>query len=142
MTKIHKYTLSFEPEYNYDIIGICTHQSDYRLAWSLNESLNLQLSKASDNFVVNTKKEVVVANHTYFLQEEFEHEENYYLIKNKQDGKLLIPELFQMDYLFFILNQQKEVTFQLLQKIKEHPLVITSAVFDPEEFDSCAQIVF
>ena len=56
MAKIQKHTLFLETDYDYDMIGICSHHSDYRLAWGINELFRLHLAKAEDLFEVNLKK--------------------------------------------------------------------------------------
>ena len=55
MAKITKHHLDFENEIDYDLIGICSHVGDYRLVWSMNELLNLNLVKSNDDFKMTNK---------------------------------------------------------------------------------------
>ena len=63
MAKPKKHILTFEQVYDFELIGICTHHSDYRLAWGLNEYLRTQLVKAEKDFVVQGKKGQEETNH-------------------------------------------------------------------------------
>ncbi len=56
MAKRKKYTLELEPELDFNMIGICSHHSDYRLAWGINQHLGLHLIKCEENFELMNKK--------------------------------------------------------------------------------------
>ena len=71
MAKQQKYNLTLEADYNYNMIGICSHHSDYRLVWGLNELLKLKLIKAENLFDVNHKKNGF-SQHNYFIQRDEE----------------------------------------------------------------------
>jgi hypothetical protein len=141
MAKQHKYNLILEANYEYDLIGICSHHSDYRLVWGLNELLKIQLAKSEDFFSVSHKKNGV-SNHDYYFQLDEENMLDYYLIKNKAEGKYLIPEKQQIDYFLFLLNNQTIDIQEWLLKIKSHPSVLTAFEFDPTSFASTENIVF
>lgn len=55
MSKRKKHILTFDDEPEFELIGICTHHSDYRLAWSMNEALGFHLAKC-DDYPVEDKK--------------------------------------------------------------------------------------
>lgn len=141
MAKQQKYNLTLEADYNYNMIGICSHHSDYRLVWGLNELLKLKLIKAENLFDVNHKKSGF-SQHNYFIQRDGEEMLDYYLIKNKADGKYLIPEKQQIDYFLFLVNNHIIEVDDLLQKIKSHPSVLTAFNFDPTEFSSTENLIF
>ncbi len=143
MAKQQKYNLVFEQDYNYDLLGICTYHSDYRLVWGLNTLLGIQLEKSEidDLFVVSSKKSTGRFPF-YHHKDESEFEMDYYLIKNKHEGKFLIPEKQQVDYFLFLLNNQLVDCEDWLQKMKSHPSVIMAFQFFPEELPSAENIVF
>ena len=66
MGKQRKYTLSVDYEYNYEMIGICSHHNDYRLVWGINNVLDLSLEKADEDFIVVNKKGQNLSNHSLF----------------------------------------------------------------------------
>jgi hypothetical protein len=141
MAKQHKYNLTLEADYNYNMIGICSHHSDYRLVWGLNELLKLKLVKAENLFDVHHKKNGF-SKHNYFIHKDEEEMLDYYLIKNKAEGKFLIPEKQQIDYFLFLVNNQIIDAEDWLQKIKSHPSVLTAFNFDPTEFSSTENLIF
>ena len=82
MSKNKKHILSIEDELNFDMIGICSHHSDYRLAWNLNETIGIRLTKI-DGYIVSNKRGTITSNHSMY---EFIDEENrltYYMINTK-----------------------------------------------------------
>lgn len=141
MAKQHKYNLTLEADYNYNMIGICSHHSDYRLVWGLNELLKLKLIKAENLFDVQHKKNGL-SKHNYFTQRDEEEMLDYYLIKNKAEGKFLIPEKQQIDYFLFLVNNQVIDADDWLQKIKSLSSVLTAFLLDPTEFSSTENLIF
>ena len=61
-----KYTLSLEDDFNYDLIGLCSHHGDYRVCWSINERIGLRLQKSLEPFMVSGKKGVVNSSHSLY----------------------------------------------------------------------------
>lgn len=142
MAKQQKYNLFVDEECNYDLIGICSHHRDYRLVWGLNELLKLQLVKSNDEFVVGNKKGGVISKHPYYIQEDPDFGNDIYLIKNKVDGKYLIPENQQIDYFLFLLDNQLVDLDAWVEKLKSHASVLTAFTFDPSDFKSTENILF
>lgn len=141
MAKIQKHTLFLETDYDYDMIGICSHHSDYRLAWGINELFRLHLAKADDFFEVSLKKNEK-SRHSYYFQYDEDNLLDIYLIKNKGEGKFLIPEKQQIDYFLFLKNN---ATFEMddwLAKLKNHPSILAAFLFDPTEFESTENLSF
>ena len=102
MAKIKKHILTFEQSFDFDMIGICSHHNDYRLAWNINDTLKTKLSKADNEYVVLNKKGTKHSAHSLY---EYKDEENlieFYMVKNKVNGNFLIPEKPMIDY--FLLS--------------------------------------
>jgi hypothetical protein len=142
MTKSKKHTLLFEQDYDFDMIGICSHHNDYRLAWGINERLNIQLTKAEEDYIAVNKKGVRVSEHSLY---EFKDEDcltEYYLVKNKNQGKLLVPEKPSIDYFLFLFENHLIDPDELTQQLREIPSVLGTFLFNPEEIQSTENIVF
>lgn len=137
-----KHLLTLESDYDYDLIGICCHHSDYRLCWSLNEALNLNLKKADEDFAVSNKKGLTVSRHSFYeYLDEVENTE-YYLIKNKSEGKYLMPEKQQIDY-FLVIRENVSVDIDdLVTQMKTISTILTAVIFDPEELKSADKLIF
>lgn len=141
MSKRKKHILTFDDEPEFELIGICTHHSDYRLAWSMNEALGFHLAKC-DDYPVEDKKGQPQSEHSMYSFEDEEDRVLYYMIKNKSQGKLLIAECPSIDYFLFLCNNYAVDTEDLVKRIKEVPSVVAAFVFDPEELPSTELIQF
>lgn len=142
MSKKKKYTLTIDHEIDFEMIGVCSHHSDYRLAWSINEKIGLHLSKCDEDYVVTDKKGEVVSSHSMY---EFVDEENrltYYLIKNKAQGKFLIHEKPAIDFFLFLHDNIAIDLDKLIIDLKTVPSVLGVYEFDPLEIGSAENIVF
>ncbi|MEX2485264.1 MAG: IPExxxVDY family protein [Brumimicrobium sp.] len=137
-----KHTLKLEDDYDFDLIGLCSHHSDYRLCWALNEHLELNLSKAEEPFMVSGKKGEVISSHSFYEWEDEDNLTTYFLIKNKNNSQYLIPEKAQIDY--FLVIQEAEVIDidNLLIRIKEISSILTAFIFDPYDLKSSNKLIF
>lgn len=142
MAKITKHHLDFESENDYELIGICSHVGDYRLVWNLNESLNLNLEKAQEFFVVNHRKGNFTSQHPYFLMHNEDERWDIYLIANKFEGKFLIPEKQQIDYFLFVCNNFTIDLDEWIEKMRTINCILAVFDFDPKTITSTEQIVF
>ena len=142
MAKITKHHLEIENEINYDLIGLCSHVGDYRLVWNINETLDINLEKASDLFVINSKKGAVVSQHPYYMMHHEDERWDLYLIKNKNEGKFLIPEKQQIDYFLFVCNNYTINIEKWVEELRKINSVIAAYSFDPENLLSTEQIIF
>jgi hypothetical protein len=99
-----KRKLEAEINYDFSLIGIISPLKDYKLAWTMNKLLELQLSKEKDIEIDFLKsKSLVISNFLY----ETEHS-SLRLLKNKSVDQFsdnpifLLPELNKFDYLMII----------------------------------------
>lgn len=141
MAKQKKYQLSVENEYNYDLIGICSHYSDYRLVWSLNDVFRFNLSKAKEVFLVSNKKGTASEFPYYHALIKDKHLE-VYLIKNKYGGKYLIPEKQQIDYFIFLCNNFVVDTNDFVEKLRKIESIVLAYPFNARGFQSTEYILF
>lgn len=142
MAKQKKHTLAFEQIFNFDMIGICSHHSDYRLAWSLNNSLSIQLCKCEEDYFVTNRKGEIVSNHSMYEYHDEENRMDYFLIKNRHPGKLLVPEKPTIDYFLFLCDNCAIDIENLIQNLKKVSSVLGVYPFDPEEIPSAENLVF
>jgi hypothetical protein len=142
MSKSKKHILSLDNDYEYEMIGICSHHNDYRLVWGINDVLELHLSKAHEDFIVVNKKGTFLSQHSLY---EYKDEDNlleYYLIKNKHFGKFLIHEKPTIDYFLFIYGIDYEDLESISQKLKQLQSVLAIFSLDPMEIESTENLVF
>jgi hypothetical protein len=142
MTKIKKHTIEFETDYDYEMIGICSHHSDYRIVWEINDQLEFQLFKNTELFKIWNTKGELQSEHPYYLFNDIENYTSFFLITNKQNNEFLIPEKKQIDYFIFILNNQIYRLQQIIDKIKNLNTIIAAYSFEPVEINSTKHLVF
>jgi hypothetical protein len=142
MGKQRKHTLTIDHDYDYEMIGICSHHNDYRLVWGINSALNLNLEKADKDFVVDIKKGHNLSSHSLYEFKDPENLVEYYLIKNKNEGKFLIPEKQDIDYFLFLHENYIDNSSELIQKLKSVSSVLAVFNFNPEEINSTENLVF
>jgi hypothetical protein len=142
VSKPKKHILTVDQVYDFEMIGICSHHNDYRLAWSLNEQLGIHLSKSEEDYLVSGKKGSSPSGHSMYLFKDQENLIEYYMIKNKSLGKFLIPEKPTIDYFLFIYENHLLDPDDLVDSLKDVPSVLGAYVFNPEEIDSTENIVF
>lgn len=136
-----KYKLTWEDDFDFDLIGICSSNSDYRLCWGINKALSIQLTKAEDYSIKDKKW-----GENYYSFYEFENEETfetYHLIKNQSfTFKKLIPEQDKIDYFLIIKNNYDTDINDLVTRLKQVESILTAFVFDPNEIKSKSNLVF
>ena len=137
--KTHK--LSIKAEHDSVLIGISSHENDYRLSWAINKHLGTNLIKA-ENLIVYNEKFDVDQEFSLFVFEDEDSLLKYYLISNKCDNGYFIPELSNIDYFLQIYGEiNNNYTSILLDKLK-HIYIITAAfVIDPSTLKSRKRLI-
>lgn len=137
MTKL---VLEFEAEYDFHLIGVCSHVKDYRISWEINKLLDLELVKDQDHTLYVQKEVLPFPFYSYLREEELKE---YYLIGNRSKGVYLIPEESEVDY-FLVLKGffSNEEVKKLAQKIGRLKTVLTSFSIEVEELKSKQNLVF
>jgi len=121
--KIHKLTLDFDPDFA--LIAIASHENDYRLTWSLNKSLGLNLKKV-DDLEINHLKHKILCNYSMYSGSDKRSYANVHLISNKSERGFLIPTFKNIDFILRIANADDDFFDQVLAKLKKIDIVITA----------------
>jgi len=123
---IHK--IKFDTEEEGNILGISSGFADYRMAWELNNKLDIQLLLSEQILEVFDKKSATTFPfriHHCYLEETLT---NYYLIRNKQHHVLMVQERPQIDYYLFIKELHKIEIEDVISQLRSINGI--SAVFD------------
>lgn len=142
MAKQKKYTLDFEQTYDFDMIGICSHHSDYRLAWGINQNLSIQLCKCDEDYIVTNKKGGVVSSHSMYEYRDEENRSDFFLVKNKHLGKFLVHETPTIDFFLFLCANDRLDVDTIAKQLKAVPSVLGVYTFDPHDIGSAEHLVF
>jgi hypothetical protein len=101
----------------FTLAGISCHLKDYRLSFLLNQNLPAGFKKMED---------FPGAFSLYFYVDE-ECRNSFYLLSNRNDEKILFPELKQTDFIMLVDGPFKKARFdRMLKKIRAIPNVLTA----------------
>ena len=139
MVKRKKHILTFVEEINFDLIGICSHHSDYRLVWNINQNIGLKLVKV-DSYQFVHKKESYPTEHSMYEFLDEKNKMSFHMIKNKHDGQFLIPEKPSIDYFLFLCDNNAIELDVLIKKLKTTNSILGVYQFYPEEIASAQNI--
>jgi len=124
-----KHKLNIEIKYDFKLIGIASHDKDYKLIWSLNQTLDLNFAKQYYHIVYNKKLD------TEQRFSHFQAEENnvtYNLISNRSEDGYLADEINNFDYFLQLIGAvSSEDRNAIIKKIKEIENVLTAIKLDP-----------
>ncbi len=115
------HTLEIEDEYDFEIIGVSSHEKDYRLAWSLNKSMGWCLVRI-DDAVAEGKRSTT--HHSRFRWTHPVDQTVFTLIDNKTPEGTFMPDLAQFDYILKIEQPAEEVMEKLLSGLRNSQVVL------------------
>ncbi|MCC7332634.1 MAG: IPExxxVDY family protein [Flavobacteriales bacterium] len=125
-----KFTLDIEENYDFALIGISCHSKDYKLAYELNRTLEIDLLRDREEDLEKVTKEGV----GIFALYKFFHDEDlldYFLISNYSDNGLLIPEQKGIDFFMIVKGAINDnLTQDITDKINSSPIVLTAVEID------------
>lgn len=98
--KVHK--LDIPLEIDFFIIGIVCNDSDYRLSWQINSTLETNLTKEND-IILNQKQNN--SSYSLFIYEDEELFLKYSLIKNKSQSSFFAPDQKNFDFFLKISGE-------------------------------------
>jgi hypothetical protein len=135
-----KFSLELEEEYDFYMLGICSHIKDYRLSWELNQKLEINLKKSADLEILSQGESKLYS----FSADEDEGKANdFYLISNKSPQGYLVPEEKKCDYFLVVKGavdeHEKKAIFTSVNECKN---VLTSYPIIAAELKSKNNLIF
>lgn len=124
--KKRSHKLAYSKEYAFRLIGISSHENDYRVCWAINGELGLRLNR-TDNLAVFHKK--LGAKQEFSLFRYFDEEDylDYHLISNRCEDGFLLEELKNIDYLLRISGDCDDaIADRLLEGLKNTGIITTA----------------
>ena len=122
--------LEIEYDYNFVLIGISSHEKDYRICWALNNILKLDLVKIAPLEIKDKKQDKTsyFSLFEYLIPDEFME---YFIIANQSEKGVLIAEQKNMDYFFIIRGEiDEDKVTEIIKKIKDLSIVQTAVRID------------
>lgn len=119
-----KIKLQIDYDYEFCLIGIVSHEKDYRLCWMLNTLLNIQLTKNEDYDTGQSKHSMYGYVHEELFRE-------YYLLANRGTSHPLIEEHKHIDYFLIIKGALEEDDKKhITELIKKSDMVSAAYLID------------
>jgi hypothetical protein len=118
--------LRLESSYDKDftLIGIASHQRDYRLIWSINEKMQLKLVKMDDLKIFQDKKNESNTFSFYYYDDPHTYK-TYFFISNMGANGFLFPEHKQTNFFLLIKgNVTVELKEELIQSLFSNPYIL------------------
>jgi hypothetical protein len=99
------------------IIGISSQSTDYKIAWEINNLLNIELKKYPDKIVENADFKEIRLSYYYCKGE---NNEKYFIMQNAVSGYSLLPKLKNINFFFIIFNTDDD-------RLKQFQKILNSA---------------
>ena len=137
-----KFRLDVEYDYDFFLVGISCHEKPFRICWAINKELELNLEQ-TEPLQISMKKNATATEFPLFAEEDQQHETAIYVIANKSENQVLVPEQESADY-FFIAKGPFTVTDKerMMRQLKSISFVLMSYSIDPSTLRSKQNLVF
>lgn len=137
--------LDIEYQYDFDVYAVVSSVKEYKLAWALNQLLNLRLSKQQDLcYDLLGRGRLVVSNYQYTT----EHSE-VRLFRNRALGTsnlkkpFFLPDIKEYDYVLQISGAMQQLYPQeLIRRLLQSPLVQYVRKIDPQTLKFKENLIF
>jgi len=115
------------------LIGISSHENDYRLVWAMNNELSFRFVRV-ENLKIHNAKENTDLEFSHYTHMEEERYITFHLVSNRCDNGFLFPEIKNIDFLFQVAGDmnRKEIA-DLLQSLKKIPILSAAFLIDPRK---------
>jgi len=138
--KSHK--LIVEDDFHFFLVGISSHENDYRLSWAINTHLKMALKRA-DNLQIHNPRIKQDQEFSLYQFTDLETVLHYNLIANRCDNGFLLEEMKNIDYVLKITGDaSKNFPGQLVNKLKKIDIITTAFEIDPSELKSRKKLLF
>lgn len=135
-----KIILTFEENFDFFLLAISSHVKDYRISWSINQSLGIDLEKV-ENLEIKSKNENLSFSLYSYYKEEDKNE--YFLIGNRSIKGYLLPEEKQIDFLLQVKGPlKKKEKDVLVEKLGKLPLILKLYELNANQLKSKKNLIF
>ncbi len=137
-----RFELEIDYDFDFHLLGIASHLPDYRLCWSINRQLGLELTKSDQALKTLQKDKLTFVSFDVFCYVNEENQVEYNLIDNINDGIRLIPEQKQADYFLMIRGLPQSELKPLQLSINKIDQVLTTFPVEVTELKSKEKLLF
>jgi hypothetical protein len=133
--------LKMDEGIHYKLIGISSHENDYRLVWAINQQLKFQLVREENLIIhqVKLKTDLEFSRYGYYDEDRYV---KYQLIANRCPDGFLFPSIKNIDFLLQVIG---EISDEEMKDLNNQLKLVTiaSAVFvlDPGKIKDIRKIL-
>jgi len=123
--------LKINDDIHFRLIGISSHENDYRLVWAINNQLKFQFTRIESLIIhrAATKTDLEFSRYVYADEDKYL---TYYLISNRCAEGFLFSELKNLDYLLQITGEISENSqAELMKFLRKVDLISAVFYIDP-----------
>lgn len=132
--------LDFDYDYDFLLFGISSHAKDYRLCWSLNKVLEIELAREED---ILLDEQASPRHFSFYAWDNEAQRLKFIVVANRGEEGYLVNEQKQADYFLVIEGYYDQLNrAQLLEKLRASPFVLTAFELDPNELKSRQNLLF
>lgn len=138
--KLHK--LVVEDDFNFLLIGISSHENDYRISWAINQQLKIAF-KRTDNIQIHNPRTGDDKEFSLYTYTDPKTHLHYDLFSNRCDNGFFLEEMKNIDYLMRISGDFiKTFPAQMVNKLKKIDILTTAFEIDPLSLKSKKKLIF
>jgi hypothetical protein len=134
MTRVKRIKLELDEEIEFPILGISTALNDYRLAWLLNENLDLSFQKENNVFTLPNKKKEL-KSYEYYLHQNEDDLSKFILVKNSQQGSVLFSDSEKLDFFLVLRENYIHPIEELIRDLRMINGIVAIFPFSSSEFE-------
>jgi hypothetical protein len=115
------------------LVGISSHENDYRLVWAMNNTFSFQFNRI-ENLVIFNQKLKADLEFSRFIYTDEDKYLTYHLISNRCPDGFLFPEIKNLDYLLQITGEMdSQHLTNILKELKKVGIVSATFMIDPKQ---------
>jgi hypothetical protein len=123
--------LQVDNEIRFSLIGISSHENDYRLVWAINNLLDFSFSRI-DDLVVHQAKTGTDLEFSRYIYTDEDTGITYSLISNRCDNGFLFAEIRNLDFLVKMNGEiNNKGILDLVKKLKASEVISACYKLDP-----------
>jgi hypothetical protein len=117
---------------SFTLVGISSHENDYRLVWAMNNAFSFQFTRIENLVIFNQKLSTDLEFSRFIFTDEDKYL-TYHLISNRCPDGFLFPEIKNLDYLLQITGEMDTKHLALiLKELKKVGIVSATFMIDPK----------
>ena len=135
-----KFSLEIEEDFDFFMLGICSHVKDYRLCWEINKEFEIELQKESDLEVMSNGE---LKSYSFNTYENNSGPNDFYLISNKSELGYLVPEEKKCDYFLIVKGpMEEEQEKDIIKRLNASKNILTCYPIEAAELKSKNNLIF